>query len=364
MSKTNVTATGPLDLLAYVRHAMGETPRESTAILCRRGSTIGATLRVDLKDEHLTDSGQYAGRLAEYCTKDTQATSTIALIYREVDTSEEDQYEEMEDLADTLAAAMGVVDLPLMEAWLVSGGRIYHLNCPTPEGCEWHGAEAEDTATDVDLAFRMIEDGSNRFLDLPEPGQKLAPIPEDVPPADHAEWIQEWERAIQKGSAPRTLTSRAFMLSGLTQYVLRDILPGMTAYGMGPAVRGATFMKMTDAGADLGLDPADPEDVSVILDSPVGEGPKPDWGRVDNLQKVIVGLLPEAVGDTASALECLAAWSEWVKGRGTSAGRIIDRTLARDPEYQQAELQARILDMGLMAGWAQDEGTAWRATRG
>ena len=89
----------------------------------------------------------------------------------------------------------------------------------------------------------------------------------------------------------------------------------------------------------------------------------PDWDRMDRLREACRDLLPLAAGETASALQCLAAWVDWCRGRGSWAGAVVDQCRARDPYYSMAELLEQLLDQGHLAGWAAREEIAWRRRR-
>lgn len=89
----------------------------------------------------------------------------------------------------------------------------------------------------------------------------------------------------------------------------------------------------------------------------------PDWPTVNRAANLFRSLLGYSSGTPAAALLTMLAWTEWIKGRGSSAGRYIARCLELEPGYELAILLDELFSQGILPQWAISPGTAWRGGR-
>lgn len=384
-----VRASEPADLLSYIDHSLGYRPRSSCVGLTRRGSTIGAMVRVDLPaavQAGQVDPGLYAAAVARHLAQDTQATDCLILLYKDrVHPEAEDRTPEEpitradRALTEALDRALRGAQIPLREAWMVDLGRLWHLDCPEPEHCPPHGgsvARSEVSAVNATFILEgsVVEPGPDEAARTPQPAdrpslalqaalQRVETLRADA--AQAASWMERWELVLSGADtslAGWTRAETADLIAGLSHAGLRDVVVASAAFSLRRAVSGAEHLGCLPPGTSALVGAPVTEAnavlyVSVLLADTVRG---PDWARMDRLHEVCRRLIPHSAGATASALQCLVAWVEWCRGRGTRAGIVVDQCRARDPHYGLADLLQTLLDGGSIAGWAAREDVAWR----
>ncbi|NUL44897.1 DUF4192 family protein [Cellulosimicrobium funkei] len=419
-SPAPVKAAGVADLISYIHHTMGFPPRNSVAAISMTGRNLGAVLRCDWDPgtvktwaDHCAYARQFAGHLA----RDQRADGCVAVLFRddgdrqvEVDltgagggrsdresapageleegagpavdpTSESDRL-----LAAALERELGEAALPLMELWLVAGGRLWHVNCPAPGSCSGHGSPASWVETSV-VNTSLIVEGS--VVEDEPLGSGLPPASEDfsaeltwalqnileIGHGGHAEdeaedvdalvsWLEAWERVLSGEGLPEQATERAVLMAGLLLVEWRDYLLAAASFTLERALSGAAWIGTLPVEASWAFD-VEPREVNGVLYSSVflaASRRAPDWERIAELRNACRGLLPGSAGPVASALRCLAAWVEWARGRGSAAGRILLECQHEDPDYPLGQLLGEIVDRGMLSGWAARRETAWSAT--
>lgn len=390
---TQVRASEPADLLSYIDHSLGFRPRSSCVGITRRGSTIGAMVRLDLPtvlQEGQITPRHYAERIAGYLAQDPQATDCLVFVFKErVHPEPADagpltapiggpDTELVEALQDVLADR----GLPLREAWLVDHGCLWHLDCPDPRVCAPHGGSVSRSDVSAVNATFIVEGSvvhsGPEAAQLPAPAERpslaltaalerAAAAVDD--PAYVADWMQRWERVLEGATGPSlqdwSRSEQVDLVAGLDLVCLRDSLLASAAFTLHRAVSGGERIGALPqgTGALVGCMPSDASGLLYVSAMMADTVRPPDWDRMDRLREACHVLLPLAAGSSASALQCLAAWVEWCRGRGSCAGVLVDQCRARDPYYSLAELLEQLVDQGHLAGWAAREDIAWRRRR-
>ncbi|MFC7402190.1 DUF4192 family protein [Citricoccus sp. GCM10030269] len=399
-----VRAVEPTDLISYINHTLGFAPRRSVAAIGLEGKNLGAVLRCDWDPPRLAswqDYCSYARQFAGYLTRDRRSDGCVVFLFRDGLEDHQDQptgnsagcpaggADHM--LAAALERELAVVGQPAVEIWLVTGERIWHLDCPDPASCRAHGSSAAGVETSA-LNATMIFEGS---LVQPEPSgsglpaaaaswsaeltravqdllvesrdewSRTAAMPRERTPSEAAlRWFRAWEHVLAGGDVPAGPQERAFLVAGLAHVEWRDGLLAAASFTMDRALSGAAWLgSVPEAVADELGTPA--REINAVLYSSVilaRTRRAPDWQRISCLRAACTELLPHAAGGLASAVRCIAAWVEWSRGRGSAAGRIVAECRADDPEYSLAQLLEEILERGILSEWAGRRETAWSAT--
>ena len=332
----------------------------------------------------------YAELLAGYLAQDTAATDCLIFVFKErVHPEPAGAASEVDpiggpdkDLVEALQVVLKRQDLPLREAWLVDCGHLWHVDCPDPDACPPHGGSVSRSEVSAVNATFIVEgsvvQSGPEAAQLPEPNEQpslalTAALERGAArvddPAYVADWMLRWERVLD-GAAGGRLQDRACaelveLIAGLDQVCLRDALLTSAAFTLHRAVSGGEYIRALPRGTAsiVGCSPSDASGVLYVSAMLADTVRPPDWDRLDRLREACVDLLPQAAGSAASALQCLAAWVDWCRGRGSWAGAVVDQCRTRDPHYSMAELLEQLLNQGHLAGWAAREDIAWRRRR-
>lgn len=374
-----VKAVEPVDLVSYIQHTLGFVPRNSITAITLAGRALGAVLRCDwdplLTDDWDTLTG-YARQVAGYLTADERADGSLVFLFRDSTGFPGPDDDSDGILADALDVELAAVGLPVQEAWLVSDGRLWHLDCPDLTTCTAHGSEVARTETSaLNTAFilegSVVED-EPQDGGLPTSADRMSPALQEAvrrlrgsacPAGDRAQWLQDWERVLAGAELPVDPDARAGLLSGLMDVNLRDTLVAAASFTLWRAVSGAAWLHALpqEVAEALGVSP---REVNGVLYSSVlmaASRRAPDWDRITRLRAACEQLLPEAAGEPAAAARCVVAWVEWARGRGSVAGRIIEECRRTDPDYPLGQVLGEVIDRGILSGWASRRSTAWSA---
>jgi hypothetical protein len=392
-ARATVTAVEPADLISYVQHTLGFPPRESLTAISLNGKSLGAVLRCDWDHSApwaASARTEQARRFASTLSRDERADGCLVLLFRDADPTAaagpaaaepgaEPATEEDRAMAAALARELARAGLPVVETWLVTAGRVWHLDCTQGGECPSHGSAAARAETSV-LNAALVFEGSV-VEDEPDGGD----LPDCAPdwPADlvialedllgasarecggHAvRWLSAWEEVLSGGAVPADRAARAFLLAGLARVEWRDCLLASAGFGVGRAVSGAAWLGVVPPGVAEAFGAEAGEANGALFSSVILAATRraPDWGRYARLRSACSVLLPEAAGPVASAVRCLAAWVEWARGRGSAAGRIVGDCRRADPDYSLGRLLEEVLDRGILSGWAGRRETAWSST--
>jgi hypothetical protein len=376
-----IRAVDPVDLLSYIQHVLGYTPRNSLTAITLTGRDLGAVLRCDHGAALAADRSavaDYARRFAGYLSSDDRADGSLVFLFRDGADGEGVQDADRQ-LAVLLDGELAQAGLPVAEAWLVTGGRLWHVDCPEPAACTSHGADVRGTRTSA-LNAAFILEGSvvqsePRTSGLPAAAARMSPeltraMGDVLGPEAGAQWahwcvhwLRDWERVLGGHPLPADPDARARLLAGLASVQLRDVLVAAASFTLERAVRGAEWLQALPEGVAQVLG-AGPREADAVLYSSVllaASHRSPDWERIARLRQGCAELLPEAAGTPAAAARSLVAWVEWARGRGSAAGRILLECRDEHPGYALAEVLGEVVDRGILSGWAGRRATSWSA---
>ncbi|MEV4901573.1 DUF4192 family protein [Citricoccus sp. NPDC055426] len=392
--RATVKAVDVTDLISYIHHTMGYPPRNSLTAISLAGSSLGAVLRCDWDPAAVMTwpaHSAYARQFAAHLANDRRADGCVAVLFRdgaagaaEAGPHEDPTTESDRLLAVALEREFADVGLPMMELWLVAGGRVWHVGCPRPAACSDHGTPVSLVETSVINASLILEgslvSAEPEDSGLPAPAEDYTPdllaavvhiaeLGVAGPDGDEmatalVTWLTGWEHVLASGVLPADPYARALLAAGLIRVQWRDCLLASASFSLGRSVSGAVWLGTVPPGVAERLD-AEPCEVNGVLFTSVilaASQRGPDWQRIAHLRSACAALLPEVAGHGASVLRCLAAWLEWARGRGSVAGRILEEVHRDDPEYPLGQLLGEIVDRGMLSGWASRRETAWSAT--
>ncbi|MDY6055530.1 DUF4192 family protein [Micrococcus sp.] len=333
-----VRARGVDDLLGYAGHVLGTLPEDSIVLTTLAGSTLRAVIRVDLPPEtppHTDDAlTAWARAVARTCRRDTGADAVVAVGLSQQPTPPP-WWPHLDD-------ALTRTGLPALEAWWVSRGRARR----------WDRPESADPGVPVDprtsaVSARLIGLGSVwglRDADALLPPRTDAaetswPVPDEDDLTAQERWHQAWEHVLTTDT-PHRPEHAPHLGAGLLAPLWRDGL-------------------IVQAAAGPDADTLGPAAIAELL---VASGPPaPDWRRLDRLWHSCRTLAATAPAPTAAAALAVASWVAWARGQGRAAGVHADGALRLDPQHRLAQLMRAVTDAGLVADWAADPATAWRA---
>lgn len=324
--------TGPADILAFIPHTLGETPKESFVALTMQGKKLGATLRVDAPFG--LEPVAFAQTVVSYLTADVAATGTVLVIYKDETTSGNPR--PYSDHVQALRTELETAGMPLKDAWLVTSEAWRNYLCEDTSCCPDKPLEAITTSNgNAALIYR----GSNvTGFTPPAPFTGEAGAREAIAAHKPDGWPEGLEASRTKWSEilenPKSLTTQtARELAGALQH---------------PTIRDYMMADVITNGPD--------QFTSVMLGVFLT---RPDWARVDTAQEVAFELMKATPEGQRAPMLCLIGWLEWLKGKSSFAARYFKLALEDVAEYRLAELLAELVNRGLLADCARDPKKAY-----
>ncbi|KHL03094.1 DUF4192 domain-containing protein [Sinomonas humi] len=391
----------PEDLLGYIPHALGEWPQESLVAITLGAGSVGVSVRVDLPGALEPDELEcFAGTVAEYLITDPLADSAVLALYSAV---------EWRDInvpphgaaVTAVRAALADLGIPLLDAWLVGEHTWRSLLCDQTECCPWPGQSVETiraSRVNAELVYRGSAFGAE-----PEAGPRAsaerAQTPAQVGPRRESEedwWapgqfaaaLAVWDEALSTGRIPTDERLR-LLAASLVRPALRDAVIVGAALGGSAAWHGSRAIGVLDSsprGAAVGA-PAlagglsseevsarvgtweeQQETESTEIDAALEFGAvilgqtreRPQWERIERLERIMRLLVEREEPEIRAPALAVLGWICWARGRGSKAAGFLRRSLSAIPGYRFADLLARVIDRGDLAGWARSPETAWR----
>lgn len=304
------------DIVAAVPHMLGFHPRDSVVAVALKGprERMSFSIRIDLLEPEHDD--KVVGCISDALDR-ADADSALVFIYTDGPDS---------DLAEGELPRLGLVEalmrglsVPVRDAVLVAGGRIWSYVCADPDCCPPQGRPLDPTSpgalslaaahalegravlADRDTVVRSLAPlggiaavGLRQAYDRAEPA--LLELGFDEIRAKTGEWVDELVERYRTPPATMTADEAARVVLGLHHILARDDL-------------------LMRVGGD------DDDAVRLMLT---------DLAR---------RALPP---DDAPALTCLAV-SAYAVGDGLRAQLALDRALMTDPDYTMAQLTAQLL---------------------
>lgn len=393
---------GPEDILGFIPHSLGYWPAASLVAMTLHGTTLGATLRLDLPGPaNQADPAAFARAVRRYLESDQDADgSLLAVFTSDAGMGPPSAYDL---LVDTVRRALDQAGMPVRDAWLVGDEYWRDALCSDASCCPLPGRpvqEIRDSMLNTEMVYRGSSIGpaprAGSQPEAPVPAMHLAAVLEA-----QAGWEDElggqsrsraqfnavldfWELLLERshdGQWIPDVERDAFLRATLLVPTWRDALLVMAAAGRAAAEAGAEqFGVLSEDGGDVSavalplLPPpgfagrqqrraagaasgAVPAGYGEVL---MGLAPAaPDWAGLDALDRIL-GHLAVLGGHPAAAALTLRGWVAWSRGRGSYAAAHLGRALELEPEYRLAELLLDIVGRGTLCGWAARKEAAWQ----
>lgn len=343
MSKAPLSVSSPADILAYVLHTLGFTPRESFVFLTMHGKQIGATLRLDAPGSDVHPA-QYASTVLHYLANDKDADGVLFIAY--TDRATIDGTKPYSEHAQALDMALDLAGTRIRDSWLVTSEHWTTYFCDDADCCT---PNPLDEVTDSMLNAHLIYEGSNpaagAVIDPAYTGDnanldRIGEIITGWTITDPADW-----------TAPVMTENRALWQETLGTTPDKDTALQLVAALHTPAVRDRIF-------ADTISTDDDPD---VFADVVTGRYPgRPDWNRVDATQDLVIELFRFTPPEARTPLFALLGWTHWYKGRSSIASQYLAKAREADPENMLAQLLTQLVDTGNLPACVKHQHTAYQ----
>lgn len=328
-------ATSTADILGFIPHALGFTPRNAFVLLTMQGKRLGATLRIDAPTTG--EPADYARRVVNYLAADEKATAALLAVYADTDEHPNPYLAHLEAIKRELTMA----EMPLKDAWLITPTHWRGLLTDT-------GNQPVEAITDSQLNAALIYTGSNHhdgeanygpFTGDPGTGTRIQALIPSVSLEDITAARNLWAHAINEAGNHPDAETAAQLVAALHNPIIRDLM-------------------LCDVVTDSL--PADFRGIGNIV---LGEGITPDWSRVDTAQDTARALITAAPEGYRAPMLCMIGWLEYLKGRSSVAVEHFDLAAADTPGYRLAQLLTEVLRRGNVAATAQNQATAYKRLR-
>jgi hypothetical protein len=328
-------ATSTADILSFIPHALGFTPRNAFVLLTLQGKQLGATLRVDAPTTG--EPADYARRIVNYLAADEKATAALLAVYTGTDEHPNPYLAHLEAITRELELG----GMPLKDAWLVTPTHWRGLLTDT-------GNQPVEAITDSQLNAELIYTGSNHhdaaahygpFTGDPGTATCIQAAIPSVSLEDITAARSLWTQTLDKPGETPDADTAVQLVGALHNPIIRDLM-------------------MCDVVTDSL--PADFRDMGKIV---LGNGIAPDWSRVDTAQDTARALITAAPEGSRAPMLCLIGWLEYLKGRASVAMEHFDLAAADTPGYRLAQLLTELVRLGNVAGTAQNPDTAYKRLR-
>lgn len=338
------------DVAAAAPRLLGYRPRRSIVFLNTHADNRVSTMRVDLPEASPPKiEKRFITSLVGMLCKVPEVSRMLIVVY----------VDGPFDTGGDVARASFV--RPLIRRLLDSGFIVHDAVCVADDAWgayDGHDAGIPRPLDELDEAPPGAEECAAPVDDI----DRLAQLPEVGYLARRA-FDAALDRAIRDAVtlAPVLAAERALALDPATAD--SDELAAIMPVLLYPELRDAVLFTWAwdgQRGLDL-LDEAElidagtigPGDDSLALDlMGLGHADRPDRERVGRAIAVMSRVAALAPDDVAQVAFTVLAWLHWTQGRGSIAGRFVDRARELDPSYGLAELLQRVLQQGHLPAWA------------
>ncbi|MBP0459124.1 DUF4192 domain-containing protein [Streptomyces montanisoli] len=353
-----VTLRGPAELADALPYILGFRPTDSVVLVTLHGerARFGGRLRLGIPGSP-REWPAVADQLAAYAVEAAQGRGSrpdgiLVFLYQDPGGAGEpgetgrEVMERLRPLAQRLRTACGALDVPVVEALCVSGGRLWSYCCPDPRCCPPEGTETVLPGTSVMAAAAAYAGlrvrGSLKDLER----RILPPGPEGT-----AAQARAFD-AVGAAIVPQILGGGRAEIATKTLGLARDLVRRLDeAKGAPPTTPDA------EAAADAVDDGLirDEEAAAVVLglqdretrDQAAGwteEGGSPSALR---LWRALARRCGGIYVEYAAAPLVLAGWAAWATGDEPSARVALGRALSVDPGCHLAHLLQEACNQGL-----------------
>ena len=268
-----LTVRGPEDILGFIPHSLGYWPASSLVAMTLRGTTLGATLRLDLPGvETQVDLPAFAHAVRGYLESDVEADgSLLAIFTTDAGAAPPATYD---PLVRAVQAVLDQAGMPVRDAWFVGDEYWRDALCRDASCCPLPGRPVQqirDSMLNAEMVYRGSSVGE-------APSTRTAPGPPLPAPyvasvlAGEDRWLAElagrsrsraqfstvldvWEMLLGRADGAAWLPDAerdAFLRATLTVPTWRDAVLVMAAADRKAAEAGAEQFGVLD-------DPHDPD---------------------------------------------------------------------------------------------------------
>ncbi|GAB3522845.1 DUF4192 domain-containing protein [Arthrobacter monumenti] len=342
MSKSAISVKSAADILAYVLHTLGFTPRESFVFITMHGGRVGATLRLDAPEN--IDPVQFAGTVTGYLGHDAGADGTLFIAY--TDHTATGGNKPYSDHAHALETALEAAGTPIRDGWLVTGQSWRTYFCNGEDCCQGHPL---DEITDSTLNAHMIYAGSNPERDA----ATAAPFTGDAANLGQISGhVTGWTVTDPTDwTAPVMAENRALWQETIGTDPDQDTALQLVAALHVPAVRDRIIADTINTDDDLEAYTA------TLIGAYKG---KPDWRRVEATEQLAVDLLRHTPDEARAPLFAMLGWIHWYKGKGSTAHAWLSQALEAQPGHKLAALMLQLVGTGTLAECVKNQNTAYQ----
>jgi len=393
-SRLDIQVAG--DCLGLVEHTFGSLPDESLIVIGLLDGFTGGHMRVDLPPA-LADPFPSARLIAECLAGEdsdpTPEAALVVMISKTVPSAPQDAL--WRACLDSLNLILeSEYCVRIVQTWFIAGGYIRDPQCSEARCCDLPGQDVallQDRPSIPGLqpespARRPLHEAAQLFLAQAPPAdpelvhrcQQAREQQVGGPQSRSAHTrapahrrfqsqgqgaellLKRWDTALEELRKDAVSPSKDVLVDLLAQLrsgTGRDLLIPLATHGFDVARVGVE-------GVHPGIRPS----AERVLDkrladyagSFLGEtGRRPDWERVDALERLLQQLVPYAQDSERENLLCLMAWIEWARGRGTAAGSFVDLCLAEFPQNQFSQLIERFMQLKGVCQWARVKRHSW-----
>ncbi|MFJ6635298.1 DUF4192 domain-containing protein [Streptomyces sp. NPDC091376] len=346
-----ITLRGPAELADALPYMLGFHPTDSIVLVALHGDRgrFGGRLRLGIPDsphEWLPVAQHLAECLIEGSERrGTRPDGIVVFLCRDPAEGETGRavMERLRPLAQWLRTSCGALDVPVLEALCISGGRFWSYSCPDSRCCPAEGTAMAMPGTSV-MAAAAAYAGIQVRGSLREMEARLEPL--RTPAA------ADQERALDSAGAllvPRILHGGSkeevgAETLGLARRLMKR-LGDRATLGVGPSTADAGDDKLIShdeaAAVILGLQDRETRDLAAAW----MEGPQAH--RALRLWRALARRCVGPYAEHAAAPLSLAGWVSWSTGDEPGARVALSLALRVDPEYVFARLLHQACNEGL-----------------
>jgi len=276
-----LTVRGPEDILGFIPHSLGYWPASSLVAMTLHGTSLGATLRLDLPaPDGQGDPFGFAGAVRRYLESDQDADGSLLAVF----TSDAGMVppSAYDLLISTVQCSLEQAGMPVRAAWFVGDDYWRDALCSDGSCCPLPGRpvqEIRDSMLNAEMVYRGSSVG---------PAPRTGSVPEAPVPAMHlaavleaqASWEEElggrfrsraqfkavlgfWQMLLDRPSVDAgvpDIERDAFLRATLLVPTWRDAVMVMAAAGRNAAEAGAERFNVFQEGDD-----GDGADESVVV---------------------------------------------------------------------------------------------------
>lgn len=361
---TTLRVTSPADLITVASRMVGSEPTRSLVVLGQRGHLQSAALRVDLPPDDASAAHQrVATHLVGLLCKVPDLRGIVVAVFSD-------------HRADAGPPHVQFVDT-MMERFDHSGIRIIEAVWKARDGWGTYFDDEEDSPRSLTLLDSSLEryaatlpahveappipvateDRTRVRARIAELSALLTEVRESCTHDDACECglpeleplfdIPVFVEAALGWSDVEVLEHAPIMILALQGPPVRDMVMLQWAFGFEV---GCIAETANDRFASNGMD-LDDSAANLLADLLGGHGPFPNVERIEHALRMLAAFLSLAEESQRPPLLSMLAWLNWAVGRGSHAGRHLDRLLAIDPGYGMGEILGYLTAGGALPEW-------------